>query len=86
MAVCAVSMAQCGPCSGKKMTADEKFLHEAHLMAMRAEGKTACCKSSFAKPVAQGAKGCCKAPGAKDKSCAMDGKAKAVKTKPAKRA
>jgi hypothetical protein len=86
MAVCAVSMAQCGSCSTKKMTADEKFLQEAHLMAMKAEGKTPCCKSSFAKPVVKGGQGCCKAPGAKDKTCAMDGKGKAAKAKPAKRA
>ncbi len=47
----------------KPMTEDQKFLALAQQMAMEAEGKKACCKSTVAKPMAKGDKGCCNAAG-----------------------
>lgn len=67
--VAAFSMAD-GCCAGKKLTAEQQFQHDAHVMMMKSEGKVTCCKSTEAKPVVKGAAGCCKAPKA----------AKAVKT------
>lgn len=43
----------------KVMTEDQKFLALAKQMAMEAEGKKACCKSTAEKPMAKGDKGCC---------------------------
>ncbi len=67
IAATAISMAQC--CGTKPTNANEKFLHEAHLMVMKAEGKTPCCKSTATKPVVKGSMGCCKAPGANKMVC-----------------
>lgn len=65
LAACALSMGQSCCNSGKPMSADEKFMKEAHAMMMKAEGKTACCQSTAAKPMAKGTMSCCKAKSAK---------------------
>lgn len=63
----------CGSCTsgcegkaGKTVAADvwteEAFMVEAHRMMLAAEGKTACCKSTAAKPIARGTEGCCNEP------------------------
>jgi hypothetical protein len=50
-------------CSAKKPSAsEEEFMKVAQEMAMKAEGKMACCKSTAEKAVAKGDEGCCNAP------------------------
>jgi hypothetical protein len=66
-ACAALSMAQCSSqdgasCSSAVKTAvqhEEDFMAEAHRMAIAAEGKKECCKSTAHKPMAKGDKGCC---------------------------
>jgi hypothetical protein len=62
---CVAALSYADGCCGKKMTADEKFLAEAHRMMMASEGKTACCSSTAEKPMVKGGTGCCKAKSAK---------------------
>ncbi len=46
-------------CGGEKMSAEVEFMQEAEKMAMKAEGKESCCKSTPAHVMAKGDKGCC---------------------------
>jgi len=52
-------------CCAKKESAEDAFLRQAQEMALTAEGKKACCKSTAEKVVVKGAKGCCNAKEAK---------------------
>ena len=42
---------------------EKMFLAEAQKMAMKSEGKMACCRSTVEKPVVKGEAGCCEAKG-----------------------
>lgn len=48
---------------GEMVSAEQEFMAEAHKMAMSADGKQACCKSTATKAMAKGDKGCCNAKG-----------------------
>ncbi|HZH97565.1 MAG TPA: hypothetical protein VEX38_01225 [Fimbriimonadaceae bacterium] len=62
--VCAAAaMAQC--CGGSKadnpQAREAEFMAEANRMALKAQGKEACCQTDATKSVEKGAKGCCNA-------------------------
>jgi hypothetical protein len=63
--VCAAgAMAQCCGGDAKPQSAqarEAEFMAEANRMALKAEGKEACCQTTSAKKVAKGDKGCCNA-------------------------
>lgn len=67
IAACAVSVfAQCSEGKSgceKSLSAEEQFMAEANRMAIEAEGKKACCKTTAVKKVVKGDAGCCNAKG-----------------------